>query len=177
MRNRRLCALSTALFLTVLTPKALAQETHSAAVDRVEQLEPQQDQSIEKDIELLALTMWAEARGEGKQGMYNVGSVIINRLHNGFRNGIAYDSINAVVKAPGQFSVWRKNTKPYHRMMRVPTMPRESGEYKAYVTAKEIARDLIDNGPRHTATSFTAKIKKSYVGGKVVYVSYNFFYK
>lgn len=50
----------------------------------------------------LALTMWAEARGDGEKGMRMIGHVIFNRV----RVGRWGDDVATVVRARGQFSVW-----------------------------------------------------------------------
>ena len=54
------------------------------------------------DRDLLALTLQAEAGGEGAVGMLAAGSVIANRVNSGkYGNSIA-----DVILAPGQFSAW-----------------------------------------------------------------------
>lgn len=53
--------------------------------------------------ELLAQTIQGEAGGEGFDGMLAVGSVIGNRARSGRYGGT---SINDVIMAPGQFSMW-----------------------------------------------------------------------
>lgn len=56
--------------------------------------------------DLLAMTIQAEAGGEGYEGMLAVGSVIDNRL----RSGKFGDTYKDVVLAPGQFSAWNSLT-------------------------------------------------------------------
>lgn len=56
------------------------------------------------DLELIARTVWGEARGEGQVGMEAVTSVIFNRLLDR-RWG---KTITEVVKQPFQFSVWNR---------------------------------------------------------------------
>lgn len=56
--------------------------------------------------DMLALTIQAEAGGEGYEGMLAVGSVIDNRL----RAGKFGDSYKEVMLAPGQFSAWNSLT-------------------------------------------------------------------
>jgi len=54
------------------------------------------------DVEVLARTIWGEARGEGLAGMEAVASVILNRVAAGrFGAGIA-----GVCQRPKQFSCW-----------------------------------------------------------------------
>lgn len=55
-----------------------------------------------EDLEVVAKTVWAEARGEGVTGMLCVAYVIKNRLESGLW-GKTYED---VCKAPYQFSCW-----------------------------------------------------------------------
>ena len=56
--------------------------------------------------ELLALTLQAEAGGEGEIGMLAAGAVIDNRV----KSGSYGDSFTEVILAPGQFSAWNSLT-------------------------------------------------------------------
>ena len=58
------------------------------------------------EIELLARTIWGEARGEGQQGMQAVANVIMNRVNKGGWYGA---TVEDVVKKPYQFSTWNSN--------------------------------------------------------------------
>ena len=59
--------------------------------------------SIEPDgLRWLALTAWAESRGEGFCGLVAVSHVILNRL----RSGNYGTTVRQVTRAPWQFSVW-----------------------------------------------------------------------
>jgi spore germination cell wall hydrolase CwlJ-like protein len=55
------------------------------------------------DAEILALTLQAEAGGEGFDGMIAAGSVIMNRADSGNYGG---SSVRDVIMKPGQFSAW-----------------------------------------------------------------------
>lgn len=55
-----------------------------------------------EDLEVVAKTVWAEARGEGISGMTCVAYVIKNRLE----SGLWGKSFETVCKAPYQFSCW-----------------------------------------------------------------------
>lgn len=56
----------------------------------------------EQSVDLLARTMWGEARGEGEIGMQAVAAVVVNRLNSpNWPN-----TIEGVVLQPYQFSVW-----------------------------------------------------------------------
>tara|TARA_R110000824_G_scaffold293549_1_gene481844 strand:+ start:155 stop:889 length:735 start_codon:yes stop_codon:yes gene_type:complete len=55
------------------------------------------------DVEILALTLQAEAGGEGFDGMLAAGSVIMNRADSGKFGG---SNVRDVIMKPGQFSAW-----------------------------------------------------------------------
>ena len=66
-------------------------------------------------IDVLARTIYGEARGESISGMEAVASVVLNRLyfsnrHRGYWWG---DSIIEICKKPWQFSCWNKNDINY----------------------------------------------------------------
>lgn len=62
----------------------------------------------------LTLTLWAEARGEGDQGMTAVGCVIRNRAA---QPGWWGKSIKQVCLLPSQFSCWNPGTDVNHRKL------------------------------------------------------------
>lgn len=67
----------------------------------------------EQDIDVLARTIWAEARGEGMAGQVAVGWAIRNRVdadlgHDGKADWWGEGYVG-VCKAPWQFSCWNKN--------------------------------------------------------------------
>lgn len=97
-----------------------------------------------KELEILALNMYHEARGEGRTGMQMVGEVTLNRV----ASEEYPDTICEVVYQPGQFS-W---------VIKKDHTPREEESWKI---ALEIAHDLMyqhtgdlyifDNGATHFA--------------------------
>ncbi len=120
----------------------------------------QQYQSVDRqDLQYLALTMWGEARSHGEAGMRAVGHVIKNRTdHNRWGN-----NIKDVVKQRKQFSCWNPgdaNKAKMEQMLEIDRIFQEKPEgfdewekkflqssefreYKAFVAAKEIARDIL----------------------------------
>lgn len=62
------------------------------------------------DIEILALTIIGEARGEPIEGQIAVGNIISNRLHG---NPSRYKSYNDVCLEQKQFSCWNKSDSNY----------------------------------------------------------------
>lgn len=72
-------------------------------------------------IDVLARTLWGEARGEGRQGMVAVANVVLNRVqiaraHNGYWWG---NDIIGVCHKPFQFSCWNKDDPNYRLLLRV----------------------------------------------------------
>ena len=67
--------------------------------------------SKENDIDIMARTLWAEARGEGDLGIRAVACVIMNRFREkkwySFLNGT--HTIAGVCQKPAQFSCWNKS--------------------------------------------------------------------
>lgn len=57
----------------------------------------------QKEIDLMARTIYGEARGEGENGMQAVANVIMNRVNAGAWYG---RTVEEVVKKPRQFSCW-----------------------------------------------------------------------
>lgn len=93
------------------------------------------DETLNNDLEYLARTMWGEARGEGKNGMLHVGSVVLNRT----RDRRFPSSIRGVVLQPSQFYVWQGALR--HRTSSVtPNDP-------LFRLALEAARELLESGP------------------------------
>jgi N-acetylmuramoyl-L-alanine amidase len=59
------------------------------------------------DIDLLARTLYGEARGEGIEGMQAIAWVVVNRVRRGAPRFA--ETLAGVVKAPHQFSCWSKS--------------------------------------------------------------------
>lgn len=92
---------------------------------------------IDKDIDIMARTLWGEARNQGIKGMEAVACVIMNR----FNENIWYSkykgehSIKAVCLKPKQFSCWNKDDPNYEKCSSVNTTN------KTFVQALEIAKN------------------------------------
>ncbi len=71
--------------------------------------------NVSQDVDILARTLWGEARGEGSTGMQAVANVIINRVDDG-RFG---DGIIGVCQKPYQFSSWNANDPNRARLLSV----------------------------------------------------------
>jgi N-acetylmuramoyl-L-alanine amidase len=102
----------------------------------------------ERDIDALARTLWAEARGEGLTGMEAVACVIINRhivsiQENGFwwsenKDEIPDNTIEAVCRDPWQFSCWNKNDPNLPKLLSL------TPDDKLFAAALKIAEEAVD---------------------------------
>lgn len=101
------------------------------------------------DHQALALTLWAEARGEPDAGVQAVGCVIRNRAKN---PGWWGRTLREVCLAPGQFSCWNPGTDPNHvklmqraeRLLKgLPILDRRFQEIE--VLAAGIQADLVED--------------------------------
>jgi spore germination cell wall hydrolase CwlJ-like protein len=85
-------------------------------------------------LDTLARTIWAEARGEGREGMEAVASVILNRVKHPKWWG---RDIVSVCKKPFQFSCWNANDPNLAKLLSV------TEKDAAFRLALEIARDAM----------------------------------
>lgn len=88
----------------------------------------------ELEIDVLARTIWGEARGEGSAGMQAVANVIINRLK---RGGWWGRSVVGICQKPFQFSCWNKDDPNYRRLQAV------DAHDLYFATALRIARRAV----------------------------------
>lgn len=90
----------------------------------------------ELEIDVLARTIWGEARGEGKEGMEAVASVILNRAQVAKRlNGYWWgNTIIQVCQKPYQFSCWNKLDPNFKKLIAVDE------EDMHFATALRVAR-------------------------------------
>ena len=72
-----------------------------------------------KDVDVLARTIFGEARGETVSGMEAVASVVMNRLAFSRRRGRYWwgNSVVDICQSPRQFSCWNSND-PNHKIIR-----------------------------------------------------------
>ncbi len=89
----------------------------------------------ELETDVLARTLWGEARGEGTEGMQAVACVVMNRVR---RGGWWGDSVIAVCQKPFQFSCWNQDD-PNLPQMRAVTAERDP----SFATALRVARRAI----------------------------------
>lgn len=120
----------------------------------------------EDDLDTMALTVWAEARGEGPDGMAAVAWVIRHRFENpGWwsrqrGDGIPDDTIAAVCLDAYQFSCWNPSDPQRARLLNPAT--KERSDYKLCrkicldVLQSPIEDDLV-KGADHYCTKAVAK--------------------
>lgn len=118
------------------------------------------------DLNVLAQTIWGEARQEGTKGMLAVGNVIKNRAEANSR--LFGQGIRGVSLKPKQFSCWNpgdpnrekiKDVLQYDKIISLRKSPtgepfnewfrkfKNTGEYleyKSYLKAKEIAKQILN---------------------------------
>ncbi len=73
------------------------------------------------DIDVLARTIYGEARGESISGQEAIASVVLNRVAFAKRRGRYWwgNSIADVCQAPQQFSCWNKSDPNYQKLIKV----------------------------------------------------------
>ena len=104
----------------------------------IEKITPAGDS--EQAIDILARTVWAEARGEGQHGMEAVAAVILNRLTISKQSGGFWwgNDIVSICKAPWQFSCWNPGDPNLPKLQRVDSRDAE------FASAQRIARRAIN---------------------------------
>lgn len=90
----------------------------------------------EMEIDVLARTLWGEARGEGMTGMQAVACVILNRAEAARRLGGYWwgNNVLQVCQKPYQFSCWNKGDPNYAKLISV------TAEDMYFATAIRVAR-------------------------------------
>lgn len=77
------------------------------------------------DTEVLARTIWGEARGEGLEGMAAVANTIMNRVHIDLGNDGKPDwwgeGVKGVCLKPWQYSCWNENDPNREKLLDVTT--------------------------------------------------------
>lgn len=136
------------------------------------------------DLDIMALTLYGECRGEPLAGQTGVAWVIKNRwLHPGWwsrnRDGINDDTIAAVCLDPWQFSCWNPSD-PNRKKLDDPATLTLPIVVKLRELASQVLESEIDvtNGADHYCTKAVAKSTKWAKGRKPVKVIGNHhFYK
>lgn len=97
----------------------------------------------ESDVDILARTLYGEARGEGLHGMIAVGWAIRNRVDTDLNHDGKPDwwgeGYSGVCHAPYQFSCWNKNDPNYPYLSGQKPIPA-----KAFTLAIQAAQSVIN---------------------------------
>ena len=112
----------------------------------------------EMEIDVLARTLYGEARGETRQGMEAVAHVILNRVAQAKKSSGDYwwgNNIVSVCQTPYQFSCWNPGDPNRQKLMAV------TADNKKFATCLRIARRAvygqlgtdITNGANHYHTT------------------------
>ncbi|MGB1077774.1 MAG: cell wall hydrolase [Bdellovibrionales bacterium] len=100
------------------------------------------DGHTDYDIDIMARTIWGEARNEGYKGMQAVANVIMNRFELAQKNS-AYarrfgKTVAQICRKPFQFSVWNEKDPNRAKLEKVTIIDHR------FETAQEIARKAIE---------------------------------
>ncbi len=91
-------------------------------------------------VDVLARTIWGEARAETLQGMEAVANVVCNRVKTAQARGGKYwwgNDIISVCQKPYQFSCWNRSDPNYRKLLAV------TEKDKVFVTCQRIARRAV----------------------------------
>lgn len=112
----------------------------------------------EKDRDVLARTLWGEARGEGLAGQIAVAWTIRNRvdmdLHNDGKPDWWGEGYTGVCLKPWQFSCWNKNDPNYAYLSGAKPIP--AAQFAQARKAADIVIDGLQPDPTGGATHYYA---------------------
>lgn len=94
----------------------------------------------DRTVDILARTLWAEARSEGRGGMEAVASVVLNRAAHPRWWG---HDIGTVCLKPRQFSCWNRDDPQFEAIRRV-TIADPLFQVAHDVAAKAVAGEVLD---------------------------------
>ena len=105
-------------------------------------------------VDVLARTLWGEARGEGEEGMIAVASVVLNRVRESLEHGGRYlwgRDVVSVCRARAQFSCWNPGDPNRAKLLAVDLSD------PAFRLARKVAEDAVAGrlaDPTYDATSY-----------------------
>lgn len=133
-----------------------------------------------KDLDVLARTLWGEARGEGFNGMVAVGWVIRNRVNDGKAKSWWGEGYVGVCQKPWQFSCWNKNDPNSAYLRGEKAIP--AAQFDLAIQAAKAVIDGTLPDPTGKATSYystSMKVAPDWAaqGTKTVQLGHHLFYK
>lgn len=137
-----------------------------AIKDDGDQTKSMQDFYDDIAIDVLARTLWGEARGQGSDGMNAVAAVILNRVRVAQQKGSFWwgNNIIQVCQKPYQFSCWNRSDPNFRKLQAV------TEEDLYFATAVRIARravlDQIDDQTLGATHYHADTIKPYWAKGK-----------
>lgn len=107
------------------------------------------------DMDVLARTIWGEARGEGETGMHAVANVIMNRLTKAQEGSIAWwgNTVKGICQAPKQFSCWNQNDP---NCAKIRAVTADNDAFAAALALAGLAVNGVLHDITHGATSYYA---------------------
>lgn len=111
------------------------------------------------ELDVLSLTVWAEARGECEEGQRAVAYVILNRVvdpkwwSREARDGIPDDTVAAVCLRSKQFSCWNDGTESYKVLQR-PSLLRDPKLLRIRELCQQVMTDFPKNDPTYGANHY-----------------------
>jgi spore germination cell wall hydrolase CwlJ-like protein len=130
-------------------------------------------------VDVLARTLWGEARGEGPQGMEAVAGVILNRVKVAESKGGYWwgGDIISVCQKPYQFSCWNRSDANYRQLQAITEKDIQ------YATCVRIARRAVAGALSditHGATHYhTTSVNPDWAAGQTpsATIGHHIFYK
>ena len=115
------------------------------------------------DVDIIARTVWGEARNQSRQGRLAIAWVIINRHRSG--KWFAGDSFSETCLMDRQFSCWNNNTKWRHQMLEINMGDKIFAEC-TLVSLGALLGDSNFQDPTDGATHFhTSDVVPSWING------------
>lgn len=113
----------------------------------------------EKDIDVLARTLWGEARGEGYDGQIAVAWTIRNRVNDGKSKSWWGEGYQGVCLKPYQFSCWNKADPNYKYLIgarQIPPSQLEQARRAAFAVVNGSVPDPTNGATHYYADTIKA---------------------
>lgn len=139
------------------------QTTHRPAQNLDRRRQPTQ---IDQDIDVLARTIYGEARGEPVRGKEAVAAVIMNRVRLAKRRGGYWwgNDIQAVCQKPWQFSCWNDNDPNCEKLLAVT---RDNTVFKTCLrVARRAVRGALKDPTRGSTHYHTLNVDPPWSSGR-----------